>query len=306
MAIKPNRSRFFLIRSASVYVRHANAVKTGTARIQEASGRVEIMVRGLLGKRPAGQRDTAPRRWRASPNRRCYAIGDVHGCLAELDVLLHAIEADMAARAPKETHIVFLGDLVDRGPESRGVVERVRALADGDLSVLLIKGNHEEMLLRGLSGEPELLPKWLDYGGRACMASYGVPVSSLEGEAPETLEAVFHQAIPRAHLDFLDAGLDQIRFGDYLLVHAGVRPGLPLDRQSPRDLRWIRDEFLSSTADFGACIIHGHSIEPEIVIRPNRIGIDTGAYETGILSAVRLEDEEVEVLQARPLDSHGA
>lgn len=244
----------------------------------------------------ARSRVPAPRRPKGPTGKRCYAIGDVHGCLDLLRSLVAKIEADIALRPQRETSIVFLGDLIDRGPDSRGVVEFVRRLAPASAKVYLILGNHEEMLLRGLSGEPDLIPQWLGHGGLACAVSYGVAPQALSGGTLKQLEAVLRSAIPQAHLDFLADGLDCARFGDFFLTHAGVRPGIRLDQQAPRDLRWIRDGFLDVDTDPGAVIVHGHTISDDIDHGPHRIGVDLGAYRTGRLAAVRLEDDEIQGL----------
>lgn len=227
-----------------------------------------------------------------SPGKRLYAIGDVHGCDAELGRLLALIEEDNARRPRKPTFVVYLGDLVDRGPASREVIRRLRTAPPRFASQHIVRGNHEEMMVRALRGEPHLIKDWLRHGGDTCARSYGLDPARLLTEDTETLEHLLTRSIPAEDIDFLGSCADQVRFGDYLLVHAGVRPGIALGAQSARDLRWIRGEFLESSADFGAVIVHGHTIEGGVVEKPNRIGVDTGAYRTGVLSAVRLEGTE--------------
>jgi serine/threonine protein phosphatase 1 len=158
-------------------------------------------------------------------------------------------------------------------------------------------GNHEEALVRGLSGEASLLPAWLAHGGYECAQSYGAPGGQLLGAVPETIERVLKEHIPASHLKFMSGFVETVRFGGYLLVHAGIRPGVPLEQQG-RDVRWIREGFLDSDADLDWMVVHGHSITEEVEVRSNRIGIDTGAYRTGRLTALRLEEDELSVLQA--------
>ena len=136
-------------------------------------------------------------------------------------------------------------------------------------------------------------------GGDTTAESYGVDIAYVQTLGEEALEHALLSAIPNSHIRFMSKFLDSVEFGDYLLVHAGVRPGLSIAEQSSTDMRWIRREFLDSEADHGKVVVHGHTVEEEIIRRPNRIGLDTGAYKTGILSAVRLEDEAVETIQVR-------
>lgn len=233
-----------------------------------------------------------------TPGRRLYAIGDVHGCYGEMCQLLDLIEQDHRARAPKDCFIVFLGDLVDRGPHSKDVIRHLLEQPPEFADLHVIKGNHEEMMLRCLSGEPDLILQWLQHGGNTCARSYGIDPSRLVDADVETIEHLLLSHIPRSHIAFLDNCVDSVRFGDYLLVHAGVRPGVPLDRQSGQDLRWIRKEFLDASDPFGATIVHGHTITQSVTETPVRIGIDTGAYKHGVLTAVRLEGTERSFLQA--------
>lgn len=242
---------------------------------------------------------TAPghaKRLLGSPGKRLYAIGDVHGCHAELVKLLAVIQDDNARRKALPTFLVFLGDLIDRGPASRDVIALARRGLPHFAGAHIIRGNHEEMMVRSLSGERELIPDWLRHGGNACAISYGIDPSILHDTDLDRLEHTLLSHISKADIEFLASSVDQVRFGDYLLVHAGIRPGVPLARQSGRDLRWIRAEFLSSEAAHEAFIIHGHTITETPDIRPNRIGLDTGAYRTGRLTALRIEGDEREIL----------
>jgi len=237
---------------------------------------------------PCGKRD-----------QRAYAIGDVHGCLDELKQLLQTIKKDNDYRNPAKTYLIFLGDLIDRGPESKGVIDLLIDFPYSFAEPLFIMGNHEEMLLRGLRGEPKLLIDWLEYGGYSCVESYGASRSDLQGQTLYAVEYQLRSMIPARHLAFLSGFLDYVQFGDYVFTHAGIRPGVPLSKQQARDLRWIRAPFLEYEGDHGAVIVHGHTATDEIVIRRNRIGMDTGAYKTGCLSAICIENEEVAFLSSK-------
>jgi serine/threonine protein phosphatase 1 len=220
---------------------------------------------------------------------RAYVVGDIHGRLDLLDRLLGTIHDDLDARPSPKTLLVFVGDLIDRGPNSAQVVERLRTYRHGGVRPVFILGNHEEVLLRILAGEAELIAKWRQFGGSQCLESYGVDVDALSDlDAEAALEAV-RAAIPPAHSEFLGSFVDTCRFGDYLFTHAGIRPGIPLDQQSQTDLRWIRDPFLFDDTDHGFVVVHGHTIAGEVEQRANRIGIDTGAYRSGVLTALAIE-----------------
>lgn len=240
-------------------------------------------------------------RWKpkGKPEERAYAIGDVHGCLSEMKQLLQRIKAHNDYHDSVRTHIIFLGDLIDRGPDSKGVIEFLMKFPFKFAKPLFIKGNHEEMMVRGLMGEPNLLPDWLEYGGYACAESYGVPQSELRGHDPDILEYKLRSAIPKKHVDFLDSFLDYVQFGEFLFTHAGIQPGIPIENQSGRELRWIRKPFLEHRGDLGVMVVHGHTISDEIEVKNNRIGLDTGAYETGILSAMCVEESNVSFLDNR-------
>lgn len=220
---------------------------------------------------------------------RAYAIGDVHGRLDLLTILLERIEEDDGSRAPADTHLIMLGDLIDRGPDSAGVVEMLRSAAPSFAQLHPIMGNHEEMLLRMIDAPSgEEMAQFIRYGGYETLASYGAPETMLE--IPERYPADALTAfVPEAHRDFLRTFVDSVRLGDYLFVHAGIRPEVPIDRQAPLDLRWIRREFLDSDADHGVTVVHGHTISAKPEMRANRIGIDTGAYASGVLTALGLE-----------------
>ncbi|MEO0451726.1 MAG: metallophosphoesterase [Pseudomonadota bacterium] len=235
---------------------------------------------------------------RARDGHRIYAIGDVHGCYDEMRRLLEVIEQDNQSRAPAKTFIIFLGDLIDRGPKSRQVLQYLIDTPPEFARMEVLKGNHEEMALQALLGDPILIPEWLKYGGFEFALSYGLEAETLNSHSPVEVQQLLCDAVPREHLEFLGTCVDWLRSGDYMFVHAGVRPGIPLDQQAGRDVRWIRAGFLDHTGSFGATIVHGHTISPSVEIKHNRIGLDTGAYKTGKLSAIRLEGQEWGVLSA--------
>jgi len=226
---------------------------------------------------------------KAPRGHRAYAIGDIHGRLDLLDQLLERVERDNAERGRAETHLVFLGDLIDRGPSSCQVVERLRTYQPRKMSTVFLIGNHEEVLLRLLGGEKGLLSSWLLFGGAECLRSYGIDPDKVDPADETTALRQVARAIPSKHADFLKSFADTFRFGDYLFVHAGIRPGVELDAQDSTDLRWIRHPFLEDESDHGVTVVHGHTISPGIDERQNRIGIDTGAYRTGILTALGIE-----------------
>jgi serine/threonine protein phosphatase 1 len=238
-----------------------------------------IDVRNLFS---SGSRQQAP----AVPaGQRVYAIGDIHGRLDLLTRLIAAIERDDAARGGADTTIILLGDLLDRGPDSAGVLSAARDL-QRRLKLRIIAGNHEEMFLLCFR-EPELLGRFLRFGGRETLLSYGIDV--LDAATPQELQARMRDAVPQADLDFIAGFEDRIAIGDYLFVHAGIRPGQPIERQQLRDLRWIREPFLSDNRDHGCVVVHGHTIFTDAEVRRNRIGIDTGAFTSGRLTALGLE-----------------
>jgi serine/threonine protein phosphatase 1 len=222
---------------------------------------------------------------------RAYAVGDIHGRLDLLDQLLAAIEKDVERSPARKSVLVFLGDLIDRGPDSRGVVERLRTYHHPRLQPYFLAGNHEEVLLRLLAGERGILDSWLKFGGAECLRSYGTDPASLAGLSERDALALIQKAIPANHARFVASFADTLRLGDYLFVHAGIRPGIELALQSQNDLRWIRSPFLECEENHGMLVVHGHTITDGIDERRNRVGIDTGAYRTGILTAMAMEDE---------------
>ncbi len=231
---------------------------------------------------------------------RVYAVGDIHGRLDLLDDALSQIEADIDARPPAQNILVFLGDLIDRGPSSAQVVERLRTYRRDSVRKVFLSGNHEEVLLRLLRGESRYLLDWLRFGGAECARSYGVSSTQLKRMDRDQAVALLRTKIPDSHREFLRSFGDTFRIGSYLFVHAGLRPGVPLAEQNQSDLRWIREPFLDNDDDHGFIVVHGHTIAEQIDVRSNRIGLDTGAYRSGVLTAMGLEGQERWFLQTDP------
>lgn len=242
--------------------------------------------------RRAGRRDSAPTQDSApsvGADRRVYAIGDVHGRADLLDDLLEQLAQDDKARGRMPLTLILLGDLVDRGPTSRQVVERVMALAGSAGDIRCLKGNHEEAFLLAAQGDVRVVPLFRRMDGMATLESYGLDPALFRVMTDDEIADWMLHHVPRAHVDFLEALPDSIMIGDYLFVHAGIRPGVAIERQVPADLRWIRAEFLDHGRAHPKMVVHGHSITAEIDVQANRIGIDTGAYYSGRLSAIGLE-----------------
>ncbi len=234
-------------------------------------------------------------RGRTPPGTRIYAVGDIHGRKDLLDRLLGLIAADSRLSAAGRKLVVFLGDYIDRGPDSRAVIETVAAGPPAGPDWLgfrwvALAGNHEAMMLRFLE-DLDVAAAWFSgsNGGLSTLQSY-------IGELPQpsglkTLQAALLHALPPSHRAFLSGLPLSHEEGGYFFVHAGVRPGIPLQHQQRQDLQWIRGEFLGSNADFGKMVVHGHTITPQPEIRANRIGIDTGAFFTGRLTAMVAEGD---------------
>lgn len=244
-------------------------------------------------KARAEAKATGPRGYRA------YAIGDVHGRLDLLDDLLARIRRELAERPARKVLLVFLGDLIDRGPSSAQVIELLRTLRMDNVRTVFLLGNHEEVLVRILDGDTSLIPSWLQFGGAQCLQSYGVDLRRIRRRSEDDVVTVVRRAIPQSHRDFLGSFVDTCRFGDYLFVHAGIRPGVSIEEQLQTDLRWIREPFLLDETDHGCIVVHGHTISDRVEERSNRVGIDTGAYRSGVLTALAIEGDQRWYLQTR-------
>ncbi|MGE4350929.1 MAG: metallophosphoesterase family protein [Bdellovibrionales bacterium] len=222
---------------------------------------------------------------------RLYAVGDIHGRLDHLVRLLASIEQNAARHPDKKKVVIFLGDYVDRGMDSKGVLDCLSQWKIPDIKSVFLRGNHDDMFLRFLRGQVDVAPSWLSLGGAAALASYGI--TSLSGVAGkgkiETLLKTVQAKVPQTHVDFLRKTIYAAAYGHYYFVHAGVRPSVPLDQQKPVDQMHIRGDFLLCEDSFGRIVVHGHTIRPDPEVKRNRIGIDTGAFATGKLTCLILD-----------------
>ena len=237
----------------------------------------------LTGKRDAGPPSLPP-------GARIYAVGDVHGRLDLFDALAAQIRADLVS-APPEVMTIFLGDYVDRGPASAGVLDR---LSHGDFPtpIYALRGNHEETLLRFLD-DGTVLDDWRRFGGIETLQSYGVDVTeAIRGAGYDLARKSLLARMPPEHRLFLEQTRLAASLGDYFFCHAGVRPGVALQSQNPKDLLWIREDFLRHKGSWSQIIVHGHTPVPRPEVLPNRINVDTGAFASSILTALVLEGRE--------------
>ncbi|MDR7101836.1 metallophosphoesterase [Croceicoccus sp. BE223] len=252
-----------------------------------------------IWNRALGRRELQPS---LPEGERVYAIGDIHGHLSLFEDMIARIEADDAAREPADTTVILLGDLVDRGPDSAGVIAAARDRA-GRRRVRMLAGNHEEMFLRAFADETALR-HFLRAGGRETLQSYFADPDEYRALALDDLLARMPHVVPAADLALMRGMEDLIRIGDYVFVHAGIDPSRPLDGQRTGDTRWIREPFLSHPDRLDVCVVHGHTIRSDVVVHaprgwPNRIGIDTGAYQSGKLTAIGLQGTERWFMETR-------
>ncbi len=230
--------------------------------------------------------------------RRVYAIGDIHGRADLLRKLLDSIQKDaLGGSYSGKPVLIFLGDYVDRGMQSKQVIDVLLSKAMSPFETHFLKGNHESAMLDFLL-DPSVGPRWAEYGGAETLASYGVrpPRSRTSVDDWAAASEELKRVLPREHLHFLRNLELSLRIGDYLFVHAGLRPGVEIERQSERDLLWIRDEFLNDSRPFDVVVVHGHTPTPRPHRDYRRIGLDTGAYLSGKLTAARFEHESVNFL----------
>lgn len=226
-----------------------------------------------------------------------YAIGDVHGCYDQLRRLTATIEAD-AAHLPGRKLIVMLGDYVDRGPNSAGVLDWLCAAPPTGFERIALAGNHEVMMLEFL-GDPRPNSSWMDFGGADTLRSYGIDTDAFVKARAKDRQAMLDALIPAEHVELLQNLPSMLMLPHAVFVHAGLRPGLTLDAQHDDDLMWIREPFLSEPMPDDTVVIHGHTPNPEPVIAERRICVDTGAYATGVLTAVRLSGTDVQFLDTK-------
>lgn len=234
---------------------------------------------------------------RTPPGVRLYAVGDIHGRADLLLNLLEQIRLD-PAEADIRKIVIFLGDYVDRGLQSRQVIDILLDISKSGHGAVFLKGNHEQAMCQFLA-DSHFGRTWKYYGGLETLHSYGITELALSDDPRDFERARQHlqTAMPEAHVSFLHGLALSAEFGDYFFAHAGIRPGIGLHRQIEEDLLWIREEFLQSTLDHGKVVVHGHTPEEQASFRRNRIGIDTGAYMTGVLTALVLDGTEQRLLQ---------
>lgn len=240
--------------------------------------------------------------YRTAPNTRVYAIGDVHGCAELLDELLQQITADAQVvldDSPNtELYLIYLGDLVDRGPDSRACIERVmQGPPMAQMTQVVLRGNHEAIMQDILAGQYESFDLWIDNGGRETCQSYGLKMLDVAYEEADHVGYKLNRAVPRSHKAFLSSMENIYRLGDFIFVHAGINPDVPLHAQLAEDLLWIRKPFLNASGDFGAYVVHGHTPVYGADIFENRTNADTGAVYGGALSAAVIDGNEIHLLQ---------
>ncbi len=268
-------------------------VRRGGAYVRAALDATEIRT-GLAAEPVAATADAL--RFRKAPGwvprgRRVYAVGDVHGCSQQLIDLHAAIAADLAARPIPSVLLMHLGDYIDLGPDSAGVIDALSQTSPiPGITTVNLMGDHERMLLDALGGDRAAATDWLWAGGRASLASWGIN--------PDLPREQWEAALPAAHVAFLRSLVLTHREGDYLFVHAGIRPGVTLAQQAPDDLVTMRQPFLWSDVDFGFVVVHGHNTAPLPAVTDNRIGLDTGAGHGGPLTCAVLEEDQLGFLAA--------
>jgi len=257
---------------------------------------IKQVVLGKLVRALVSGGDAQSSQPRTAEGERIYVIGDIHGRLDLLTELLEKIE-EHASRLPevRTQHVILLGDLIDRGRESAQVIDYVHHVQSQTDELVVLMGNHEELMLRALNGEQGVFRAWMRIGGDATLRSFGLEPPPRGGDY-DLYARRFAATVPPAWVAWMSRLPLSARSGDYFFCHAGVRPRVPLKRQKKADLLWIRDEFLDDREDHGAVIVHGHSIADEVEHFGNRIGIDTGAYRTGVLTAMYLEGDRQAIL----------
>lgn len=248
-------------------------------------------IRQFFGMEPKVRGPAVP------PGQRVYAVGDIHGRLDLFDAMIAAIERDDAGSSPAATTVVLLGDLVDRGPDSAAVLARASEW-QRRRSVRILCGNHEEMFLASFDNR-EVLRHFLQFGGRETLASYGIEAQPRKKQEFDELQALMRQRVPEEDLAFMRSFENFVEIGGYAFVHAGILPEIGLDKQSQEDLRWIREPFLSFAEPHSHVVVHGHTVNQEVELRDNRIGIDTGAFSSGCLTALVLEGTGRRLIQTR-------
>ena len=230
-----------------------------------------------------------------APETVLYAIGDIHGRCDLLADITAKIAADAAQRRARRRVVIYLGDYVSRGIDSRRVIDMLMQAPPDDCEQVTLRGNHEDLLLRYLDGDMDAGRHWFDYDGQDTLADYGVEIGDRRQRDKASMIMLrdrFEAALPLSHLEFFRSTRTSYPAAGYFFVHGGVRPGVPLELQEPHDCMWIRDAFLNSPAQHGAVVVHGHSISEQPEVRSNRVGIDTGAYRSGVLTCLVIDGTE--------------
>ncbi len=241
-------------------------------------------------------RRPAPRRASVPEGERYYVFGDIHGRRDLFEALVAAVEADDAAAAPAETSMILLGDLVDRGPDSAGVIALARDWRRRR-TVRILAGNHEEMFLEAFD-DLEMLRHFVKHGGRETILSYDIERAQYNRLTLEELQVEMRRAVPAEDRAFLAGFEELIVAGEYCFVHAGIDPLVPIEEQKRSDMLWIRERFLRHSEPLSHVVVHGHTIFEAVDHREHRIGIDTGAFRTGRLTALVLEGDTRRTIQA--------
>lgn len=230
---------------------------------------------------------------------RVYAIGDVHGRRDLFEEMMRKIGEDLQIRPTQNFRIVFLGDLIDRGPDSAKIISRLIDIQSFSKKLLFLKGNHEELFLCALDGNEKAADFFYKLGGRETLASYGLDPQAGDEMEPAEITCWMQENIPLSHAEFIDSFADMYKFEGHILVHAGLRPLVKLKKQRVADLRWIRNDFLEFDGAFPGIVVHGHSISHDVDAFANRIGVDTGAYRSGLLTAIAIEQREKWLIQVQ-------
>jgi serine/threonine protein phosphatase 1 len=231
---------------------------------------------------------------------RVYAIGDIHGRIDLLETLIDRIQADVIRRPHASMRIIILGDFIDRGPGSAKIVDLLIHLKT-EPHVIVLRGNHEAIMLDAYSGDHSAMDLWLEHGGLATLESFGAELGEIEIDDTRAMIKLARRVIPRRVIAWIAKLPTHVQFGQYYFVHAGIRPGVPLCDQQDEDRLWIRQVFTECAHDHGAVIVHGHTVnEGGVSFAPNRIGVDTGAYRTGLLSAVAVQGDRLWTIDTRP------
>jgi serine/threonine protein phosphatase 1 len=234
---------------------------------------------------------------------RVYAVGDIHGRLDLLERLVDRIHIDVTLRPEASVRIVILGDFVDRGPSSATIIDLLTRLK-AEPNVVVLRGNHEAIMLDAYDGDHSAMDLWLEHGGIATLESFGADLNGIDTDDTRAIIKIARRVIPRRVVAWVRKLPSHVQFGRYYFVHAGIRPGVPLAEQQDEDRLWIREAFTESSDDHGAVIVHGHTIYGEgVSFAPNRIGVDTGAYLTGILSAVAIQGDQLWTVDTGSVDT---